>query len=189
MFFLALAEGRTEQSLHYAQQLKADGDRGNRLRTQIKGQILSTLALAGLGQIAAARAAMHESVLLAYPQGFVAPFAEEGERLLPHLQALIEDTTCDTLARRHVKSIQQVIARGINNAGTGSLNERERQIVSYLAEGASNKLIGRRLGITENTVKFHLKKVFFKLDVSSRRAAVAKISARGSLMSVRARET
>jgi two-component system, NarL family, nitrate/nitrite response regulator NarL len=36
------------------------------------------------------------------------------------------------------------------------LTERQRQIILVLAEGITNKEIGRRLGLTEGTVKVHL---------------------------------
>jgi LuxR family maltose regulon positive regulatory protein len=46
--------------------------------------------------------------------------------------------------------------------------------VAHLADGASNKLIARRLGVTENTIKFHLRNIYAKLGVSSRKAAVTR---------------
>ncbi|HKK14048.1 MAG TPA: two-component system response regulator NarL [Gammaproteobacteria bacterium] len=48
------------------------------------------------------------------------------------------------------------------------LTERERQILEYIAAGLSNKLIARQLGITENTVKVHVKHVLKKLNLRSR---------------------
>ncbi len=44
------------------------------------------------------------------------------------------------------------------------LSDRERQILSLVSLGDSNKHIARRLGVSENTVKFHLKRVAAKLD-------------------------
>jgi DNA-binding NarL/FixJ family response regulator len=49
-----------------------------------------------------------------------------------------------------------------------TLTARERQIAQLVAEGLSNKLISRKLGITEGTVKLHLNKAYSKLDVSNR---------------------
>lgn len=54
-----------------------------------------------------------------------------------------------------------------------SLTAREREIMSYVATGATNGQIARCLVISEGTVKSHLKHIARKLHTSSRAAAVA----------------
>lgn len=49
-----------------------------------------------------------------------------------------------------------------------SLTRRELQIVKNIAEGMSNKLIGRKLDIAESTVKVHVKHLLKKLGLRSR---------------------
>lgn len=49
-----------------------------------------------------------------------------------------------------------------------SLTRRELQILRYVAEGLSNKLIGRKLDIAESTVKVHVKHLLKKLGLRSR---------------------
>jgi len=48
------------------------------------------------------------------------------------------------------------------------LTPRERQILCHLAEGQSNKTIARELGISDGTVKLHVKAILRKLNVHSR---------------------
>src|SRR5258706_8824569 len=50
------------------------------------------------------------------------------------------------------------------------LTERERQIILVLSEGITNKEIGRRLGLTEGTVKVHLHRIYRKLGIANRTA-------------------
>ena len=54
------------------------------------------------------------------------------------------------------------------NAMLASLTEREREILGCLANGLSNKLVGRELGIAEGTVKVHVKSLLRKLNFRSR---------------------
>ena len=54
------------------------------------------------------------------------------------------------------------------------LTPREVEILALVGEGASNKAVARRLGISAHTVKFHLEAVFRKLGVATRAEAVAK---------------
>ncbi|WP_293937365.1 two-component system response regulator NarL [Iodobacter sp.] len=54
------------------------------------------------------------------------------------------------------------------NAMMDSLTEREREILACLANGLSNKLVGRELGIAEGTVKVHVKSLLRKLSFRSR---------------------
>ena len=55
-------------------------------------------------------------------------------------------------------------------AGPG-LSQREQEVLGLVAAGLPNKLIARRLGISERTVKAHLTRVFERLGVSDRTQA------------------
>jgi two-component system nitrate/nitrite response regulator NarL len=61
----------------------------------------------------------------------------------------------------------------INEKALIALTERERQIMRLVSEGLSNKQIGRRLNITDGTIKVHLHHIFQKLDVRNRTALAA----------------
>lgn len=60
---------------------------------------------------------------------------------------------------------------------TNLLTPRERQIAELVALGRTNAKIGEELWITENSVKQALKRMFRKLQVSSRAEMVARLSA------------
>jgi two-component system nitrate/nitrite response regulator NarL len=66
-----------------------------------------------------------------------------------------------------------------------SLTSREGEIVLALAEGLSNKNVGRRLNLSEGTVKVHLHNIYQKLGVKNRTALVVRAFA--ELASVRSR--
>jgi two-component system nitrate/nitrite response regulator NarL len=53
------------------------------------------------------------------------------------------------------------------------LTSRERQIMLMVASGLSNKDVGRRLDLSEGTVKVHLYNIYRKLGVNKRTALVA----------------
>jgi DNA-binding NarL/FixJ family response regulator len=53
----------------------------------------------------------------------------------------------------------------------GALSDREREVLTLLLEGLPNKLIARRLEITEKTVKSHLTRIFREIGVTDRTQA------------------
>jgi DNA-binding NarL/FixJ family response regulator len=59
------------------------------------------------------------------------------------------------------------------------LSAREIEILGLISQGMRNKEIGGALGITEDTVKVHVKNIFDKLDVSDRTQAVTVALQRG----------
>jgi DNA-binding NarL/FixJ family response regulator len=59
------------------------------------------------------------------------------------------------------------------DADAPHLSQRERQVAELLAEGASNKVIARELGISVHTAKFHVTAVMEKLGARNRSDAVA----------------
>lgn len=54
-----------------------------------------------------------------------------------------------------------------------NLTARERDVLGLLAEGASNRQVAQRLGISVHTAKFHVHSLLDKLDATGRTDAVA----------------
>jgi DNA-binding NarL/FixJ family response regulator len=63
---------------------------------------------------------------------------------------------------------EEAAARPLRGFGAAMLTERENQVLRLLAVGMSNREIGRRLVISEATVKFHVRNLRDKLDVRRR---------------------
>jgi len=59
------------------------------------------------------------------------------------------------------------------------LTPREREVLQLVAEGHTNKEIGKALSITEDTVKKHMQSILAKLDTTNRAGAVAKLTRAG----------
>lgn len=60
-----------------------------------------------------------------------------------------------------------------------ALTPREVQVLELLAEGLSNRAVGDRLGISDQTVKFHVASISGKLGASNRTDAVRRAARRG----------
>ena len=69
-----------------------------------------------------------------------------------------------------------------HDAGHTRLTRRELEVLAAMADGASNKVIARRLGISFHTAKFHVAAILVKLDADSRTEAVAKAAQLGLVM-------
>jgi two-component system, NarL family, response regulator len=72
-----------------------------------------------------------------------------------------------------------VASRLAKRAGRPGLSTREVEVVELLAEGKRNKEIADTLGITRETVQTHIKRLFVKLNVNDRTAAVTVALSRG----------
>ena len=62
-----------------------------------------------------------------------------------------------------------------------AITARERDVLSKIGQGYSNKRIARTLEISPETVKSHVKHIFSKLDVATRSAAVSRAMSLGLL--------
>jgi DNA-binding NarL/FixJ family response regulator len=69
-----------------------------------------------------------------------------------------------------------------DGASRVSLTPREHEVLAAMADGASNKVIARRLGISIHTAKFHVAAILAKLDADSRTEAVARAAHLGLVM-------
>jgi DNA-binding NarL/FixJ family response regulator len=97
--------------------------------------------------------------------GYLLKDAEPAELEKALAAAARGDAPLDPKAARELLS-----ARG-PSAPASELSEREREVLVMVAEGLPNKLIARRLGISEKTVKAHLTSVFRTIGVADRTQA------------------
>ncbi len=75
------------------------------------------------------------------------------------------------IARKVIASFQQPLTAAAEVEG---LSPREREILELLADGFPNKEIADRLGVSDGTVRWHLRHVYHKLHVRSRTEAALK---------------
>ena len=73
--------------------------------------------------------------------------------------------------------------RGASEASTEveSLSSRERQVLDLVMQGAANKHIADKMGVSVAGVKFHLQNIYAKLHVHSRTEAAVKFKTGKSL--------
>lgn len=76
-------------------------------------------------------------------------------------------------------TVKRAQEQAVDDPVLASLTYREREVLTLLARGLTNKEIANLLTITPNTVKRHLKSLFSKMEVNTRSAASAKAIAMG----------
>ncbi len=132
-----------------------ENDLAAALRAGARGYVLKTIDGDALAD-AIRRTVAGESV--------VSP--EMTGKLVDAFRSTVEDKSGDPRAKAVVDPIE-------------TLSPREREILSHIARGASNKAIARALDIAETTVKIHVQHILRKLDLSSRVQAAVYLIERG----------
>jgi DNA-binding NarL/FixJ family response regulator len=98
-----------------------------------------------------------------------------------HVPVLIWPTGVDAATARALNELQGLPVDRPRPKAAHRLTVREAQILTLIAAGVSNKGIARRLGVSPNTVKFHLSALFTKLGVTKRAEAIAAAARSGEL--------
>lgn len=75
------------------------------------------------------------------------------------------------IARKVISAFQQPQS---GNAEKISITGKERQVLEYLAEGKSYKMIADRMNLSVHSIRYYLRSIYEKLQVGSRAEAVAK---------------
>ncbi len=129
-------------------------------RQAVSGRVVVLTASAARQDLLAALQAGADGYLLkdSHPDALLAALAECAAG-----QLVLDPTLAAVLASglREPGGLQAL-------AAPAELTERERQTLALIAEGLNNKLIARRLGISDGTVKIHVKHLLSKLNLHSR---------------------
>lgn len=98
------------------------------------------------------------------------------------LKSMLRRELVDTIRSVHAgrRRIPPEIAAGIaEHASDDALTSREVEVLRQVADGNGNKRIAHQLGISEETVKAHMKNILAKLDANDRTHAVTIAVRRG----------
>jgi ATP/maltotriose-dependent transcriptional regulator MalT len=152
--------------------------------TQINAQLANALAAARESDRAGALLHARSALATATQTGLIESFVF-GYRGCPEiLVCLLEDTSLhDDIARVLTIVGDRGISSNLTHAGSDNsvltLSPREKEVLSLLAQGLSNREIGLALFISPVTVKVHVRHIFEKLGVKSRTAAAIRASQLG----------
>jgi len=86
-------------------------------------------------------------------------------------------TASDALVGVRIQRQEPMILRFVQAMGSLPLSPQQREIALMIAQGRSNHEIAETLGVSGNTVAYHIKQLFLKLDVHDRAGAVQRIAA------------
>jgi LuxR family maltose regulon positive regulatory protein len=165
-----------------------------RRRRELKLTLLLAISLNAEGKTSVARRTFLEALELGKPQEFIRAFLDERQpalRLMKEVRQSMNQLPdlperdvlvayLDRLLREsgempHTTSFEQQGA-GVRTLSPGlleSLTEREKNLLRHVAKGLSNKDLADRLSVSTNTIKWHLRNIFEKLQISNRVQAIS----------------
>jgi LuxR family maltose regulon positive regulatory protein len=184
-----LAREAPARALELLGRLDALARAQGRTASLIEAGALQALALHAVGDRAGALTALVEALGLAWPEGYVRVFADEGPAMASLLGAVVgggrreraagvEEIPMDYLGRLLRATQPAPAAAGPEAPRTPAalveaLTERELEVLRMLAAGKRNQEIADELVVTLHTVKKHVTHTFEKLGAANRTQAVA----------------
>jgi LuxR family maltose regulon positive regulatory protein len=171
-----LAQDRPESAVDVLGPVIEGSAEGLHLRwATIEALLVDATARDQLGDRQAAEVSLEHALDLAEPEGVVLPF------LVTPVRGLLERHAGHTTAHATLVSEILDILAGTPLAGDGEvapaaheLSDAELRVVRYLPSNLTVPEIAGELFVTANTVRTHLRHIYAKLDVHSRREAVAR---------------
>lgn len=184
---------RADAALEMIAPLLADAESRGRVHRQIKLCVLGALAESRLGHEAAAHQYLERALRLAAPGGYVRTFLEEGEPMtrlllaharLGHEAGGAAACGCDRIAHGLLDRLVQSTSttsdaaapagggKTPDPASLAQFTKRERAVLSMLVNYVHNEQMAASLHITKDTLKYHLKNVYGKLNVRTRLEAI-----------------
>jgi LuxR family maltose regulon positive regulatory protein len=156
-------------------QMEARGWADERLKTLV----LQAVAFYLYGEKSQAFQVLNEALTLAEPGGFIRLFVDEGEQMADLLTEMRKE---ESRKKNYIHKILAAFGKQKYNLPSSlvhpplvqSFSQRELEILQLIAQGHSNREIGKRLFLALDTVKGHNRRIFEKLQVQSRTEAVAR---------------
>ncbi len=160
---------------------------GERRGRVIEILVLQAVVYQAQGNDATAVATLERALSMAEPEGYVRTFVDAGLRIRPLLEtAVVRGITPDYTAKllAEFPAADQPITISPKSSGillAEPLSKRELKVLRLVAAGLSNRETAVELYLSVNTVKWHLKNIYDKLDVHNRVEAIGRAQELGML--------
>ncbi len=164
--------------------------KSKQLLVTLEAILLRAQMYAALGDSHASQADYFTALEMAEPEGFISVFVEHGKPVAAALAEMVEKNQSGTVQTGYIECILDAFsgscplgderlapvlsARIKPMTLINSLTDRELVVLRIMAEGLKYKEIAARLFISQNTVRFHVKAIYGKLNVNNRMQAIEK---------------
>ena len=159
----------------FLDRLLAAAEHGNRTGSVLEILVLRALAHQAHGDTASALPPLERALARAEPEGYLRLFVDEGEPMAILLRAAAKRGIAPRYVRRLLTAFGPRDDRTPANQGLiEPLSAREHDVLRLLATDLSGPEIARELVVSLSTVRTHTNRIFAKLGVNNRRAAVRR---------------
>ncbi|WP_434087949.1 LuxR C-terminal-related transcriptional regulator [Agrobacterium tumefaciens] len=186
---LALAQGQAPQALQILEALIFSAKTAGRAYHRMLAEVMAVQASWKAGRQHQSLAYLQSAIALARAHEATQLFTDEGHDFATTLRAIVRRFGLKVFSPNAVEFMSRIVGHGLGRQprttpplrraeasvaqAAGLLSGREITVLKLLSEGRSNKEMARDLGLSEATVKFHLKNIYAKLGVSRRGMAVS----------------
>jgi len=175
------SEGSMHDATRLLERLLVAAEEGGRTGSVIEILVLQALAHQTEGDLPAALAPLKRAVTLSEPEGYVRVFVDEGPPMAALLRAAAREAHGEQkgIAPSYVRRLLAAVTKTEGNAPANQgliepLSERELVVLRLLGTDLDGPDIARELIVSLSTVRTHTQKIYAKLGVNNRRAAVRR---------------
>ena len=175
------SEGSMHDATRLLERLLVAAEEGGRTGSVIEILVQQALAHQTEGDLPAALAPLKRAVTLSEPEGYVRVFVDEGPPMAALLRAAAREAHGEQkgIAPSYVRRLLAAVTKTEGNAPANQgliepLSERELVVLRLLGTDLDGPDIARELIVSLSTVRTHTQKIYAKLGVNNRRAAVRR---------------
>lgn len=174
---LLIQEGHYQKSLDVLRYFSRQAHANGHVRARMKYKILLAIAHGKNGDIRRQQENLRGALGLFASSRFIRSFLNEKEELPLMLEAFQTEARSDEDEASLVEAARSILRQYDDGPEKEDsqplLSKREGEVLQQLVHGYSNKVIARKIDVSESTVRFHLRNIFAKLNVGSRLQAVS----------------